>query len=200
MIENYNKARKYLYKIDSNLYKDVLHDAYLNYFRRTGLNLFERSNTNVIGVVKNQYFETLRKGMFKKNGVRQPFQFTEFEDHRYTSTTPEDILIGEEALSSIKNRIRTFEKPEIATAVLDLRYGGYSTEEISEQLGLSTLQVNRYTQNLKRDRVGKNRISKNEREEIFKLREEGLTLNQISVRVGRAMPTVWLTLNNKVCR
>lgn len=93
MLENYNRARGYLYKLDPRNYKDTLHDAFLNYYRRTGLNLFERSNTNVIGVVKNQYYENLRKLMFKKNGERLPYQFTDFDDHQQTTTTPLDLLI-----------------------------------------------------------------------------------------------------------
>jgi DNA-binding CsgD family transcriptional regulator len=196
MIENYNKAKRYLFKVDPEVYKDVLHDAFINYFRRTGLNLFERSNGNVIGVVKNEYFSYLRSKMFRRGGERLPFQFTTFEDHSFTSITPEDILIGIETQQQIESRLPSFEDPDLASEVLRMRLEGYNTKEISKDLDLNIQQVKRYTQNLRKDRPGKTRISDSEIDEILYLHSKGLTLTQICNRTKRSIKTVWSAVNN----
>jgi len=158
MIENYRRAKAYLKKIDAGIYKDVLHDSYLTYYRRTGNNLFELDNhRQVILVVKNQYFDTLRKRMYKKDGVRFPLQYCEFDNHTVTTVTPEDILIGADAYETIRQRTETFDSPEMALTILQLRLDGYDTQEISDRLNLSIPQVRRYTQNLRKDRVGRNK-------------------------------------------
>jgi DNA-directed RNA polymerase specialized sigma24 family protein len=198
MLENYNKAKRYLRKVDPILYKDILHDAYLNYFRRTGLNLFERSNGNVIGVVKNQWFENLRKGMYKKGGVRFPFQFSPFEDQTITTTTPLDIFIANETYETISNRTLGFQHPSVAAGVLELKYEGYDNEEIAEKLNLSVHQVKRYTKSLKQDRPGQDRLSEVERVKILKLSKEGHTIKEISTRCNRGTSSVWKVLNNKI--
>ena len=198
MLENYNKARGYLYKIDHNIYKDVLHDAYLSYYRRTGLNLFERSNGNVIGVVRNEYFENLRRRMFKRNGERFPYQFTDFDNHTFTPTTPEDIMIAEETKQQIYNRVNSFRSPKTAKDVLELREQGYETKEISEILGLSIPQVKRYTTNLQHAREGFNKSKPHEWDEIKRLSKSGLTLEQIRRKTGRSVTTIWKVLNNKL--
>lgn len=198
MNENYRRARAYLYKFTSTEYNDILHDAFLTYYRRTGLNLFERTNFNVIGVVRNQYYESLRKDAYVKNGVRYFFQHQSFEDYTsYNSTTPHDLLIGKEAYETIVRRTKQFDAPDIAQAVLDLRIEGYNTREIAEQLGLTPDQVNTYTTNLGKDRPGKNRLSEKERVEIVKLSKSGLTLNQIVNKTGRSIRTVWKAVNGK---
>jgi DNA-binding CsgD family transcriptional regulator len=196
MIENYNKAKRYLFKVNSEVYKDVLHDAFLNYFRRTGLNLFDRPNGNVIGVVKNEYFSYLRSKMFRRHGERLPFQFTTFEDHSFTSVTPEDILIGEETQQQIESRLSSFEDPRLAGEVLRMRMEGYNTKEISKELYLSIQQVKRYTTSLRKDRPGKARMSNSEIDEILYLHSKGLTLTQICNRTKRSIKTVWSAVNN----
>lgn len=198
MLENYNKAKKYLYKVTPELYKDILHDAYLNYYRRTGLNLFNQPNTNVIGVIRNQWYEELRKSLYKKNGERLPYIITEFDDHRYNPITPEDILVGKETLETVQQRTNQFEKPEIADYVLTLRIEGYDNKEIAEILNLSLHQVKRYVNNLGKDRPGKvRRFSGKDIEDIRKLHASGQSLNQISIKYGCTIQTIWAVLKNK---
>jgi DNA-binding CsgD family transcriptional regulator len=199
MLENYNKARRYLYKIDPNTYKDVLHDAYLTYYRRTGLNLFERSNGNVIGVVKNQYFENYRKGTFRRNGERLPYQFSDFDDHSCNKATPLDLMIAEETRQKLYSRVDSFKYPHIAREILELREQGYQTKEIAEMVNLDMVTVNGYTRNLQKDRkFTGNKTKPHEIDEIKRLSKSGLTLEQIRRKTGRSMKTIWKILNNKL--
>lgn len=136
--------------------------------------------------------------MFKRNGERLPYQFTDFDDHTYYSTTPIDLVIAEETKQKLYARVYSFRSPEIAKEVLELRLVGYETKEISQILGLTTTQVNRYTNSLRQDRVGTNKSTPAEWEEIRKLSESGLTLEQIRHKTGRSVSTIWKVLNNKL--
>lgn len=198
MDENYRKARAYLYKLTSTDYNDILHDAYLTYYRRTGLNLFDRPNGNVIGVVRNQFYESLRKDAYVKHGVRHFYQYQSFEDYtHYDQTTPHELLESKEAYETIAHRTKQFRLPDVAKAVLDLRIEGFTTREIAEKLSITPDQVNTYTNNLRKDRPGVNKLTERERVEIKRLSESGLTLNQIVNKTGRSIRTVWKAVNDK---
>lgn len=196
MRKNYYQARAYLFKLNTTLYKDVLHDAFVNYHRRTGgKNLFEEPNRCVITVIKNQFYEMLRSRMYKKDGVKFYFEHTTYDDNLSNPITPVDILIGEEAYDKILSRVDSFDSPKTAKAILDLRLEGYSTKEIAEQLNLTTSQVNTYTRNLQKDRPGVNKVSDRECVEIQRLSELGYSLQQICNKTNRSIKTVWKVVN-----
>lgn len=199
MLENYNKARNYLYKADPENYKDILHDAFLNYHRRTGLNLFDRPNYNVIGVIKNQWFEHLRSTMYKKNGVRVNYSFVSFDNHTVTKETPLDFLIQEDTYNFLKKRANGFREPELAKDIIDLRYQGFSSEEISNKMGLSIHQVKRYLNNLQKDRSG--RADKLTKQQVLQIRKDysegGVSLAELGIKYNVVLHTIWSIVNNK---
>jgi DNA-directed RNA polymerase specialized sigma24 family protein len=187
MIENYNKARRYLYKVDPINYKDILHDAYVNYHRRTGgLNLFERSNTNVIGVVRNQYYERFQKMSYQKNKTRHQYQFVEYEDSP-SNLTPIDFLIEKETFSTFIKRAEHFRDSDTAKEVLNHRLDGYTPEETAEKLNITKNRVNWIIRGLKQDRT--NNYVK-EVDEIRRLYQEGKSLKQLSVKFQRSATTI----------
>lgn len=198
MIENYNKARRYLYRLTPDHYKDVLHEAFVLYHRRTELNLFEQSNTNVIGVVRNTFYEMLREKSYKKNGVRMSFKFVEYEEQS-SNISPIDILIGKEAHGILVNRLKTFKDPELATEIFNLRLSGYSSEEIAKELSINIQSVRRYINGFSRTR--KESKFKNKVEEIKSLYRQGKSLTQLSIKFQATVRSIWLIVNKQpLCR
>jgi hypothetical protein len=160
--DNYRRAKGYLYKaarLDN--YQDVLHDAYVNYHKRSGgQNLFKQSQQLVIKVIKNQFWEFCRLSMYKKDGIRYPKEFLEFEDHTYNNITPHDEYVVNETYNSITGRLNSFYKPVriVAQQVLDLKLQGYSQNEIVESLGIPQQRVSYYLMVLKKDHLPKRKL------------------------------------------
>lgn len=148
---NYYKARAYLYKLDPNKYKDLLHESFLTYFDRTGRNLFEENNRKVITVVRNQYYDSLRERMYKINGVRYAYEFLEYEES-VTITTPLDYLIRQETYDRMVASLKKFTNPPLATAIFNLKIQGYSASEISKEVNLNQVNVRRYIKNFGKQR------------------------------------------------
>lgn len=148
MIE-YWKARRYAYKLNTTLYRDIVHQAYVKYFERTGLDLFQQPNRKIMRVVRNSYYELLREYSYKRGSknsyTRYYYEFIEHGDnYAVTKTTPEDILIGNQLEERLADVIEDFKYPVVARDVIDLARQGYSPKEISTSLNLAKSSVNRY--------------------------------------------------------
>lgn len=109
---NYTKGRSYCFHLDKTLYRDILHDAYLNWFEKTGLDLFDEPERKMMRIIKN----TWRGYYIAKNKViNQKARWTNYTDPTETSNestsrettartktyyatdvTPEDIMIAKE--------------------------------------------------------------------------------------------------------
>lgn len=70
-IKQYRKACNYAMKLvpyGSRSHKDIVHDAYLDYYYRTKQDLFKAPNKTIIITVRNHYYNSIRKDRFMYKG------------------------------------------------------------------------------------------------------------------------------------
>lgn len=146
MNDNYKIAVLYAHKLTKGEYHiDIVHDAYLNYYRYYGKNLFEQ-NINVCKVIiRRRWQELHRYKTYILNGEHYARRFPEFKEyHKFSQVTPLDILIKREVEESI-NRL-----PEFSRYAVTKRGEGYSLNEIADQLGVNQSTVLRHIQKYKK--------------------------------------------------
>jgi hypothetical protein len=168
---NYTQARRYLNKIrysDTNL--DTLHDAYINWFDKTGTDLFNEPIYRVIRVVKMTYLAERKQGQYvtggktTQNGKRQKKYITEryigkrhykvFEDGSSYGTrevehhmadkcnpiTPEDIYIEKET----RQRYMSLSNSEESFRILELKCMGLRNKDIAIEWDVHKSLINYY--------------------------------------------------------
>lgn len=107
---NYKKALSYAYKLNSKLYRDICHDAYLKWYNKYGTDLFEQHEGVVIKTIKNTWWTNyISPSRVMIKGERVSKQYLPFitgdyyDDDLSTNTTtlcneitPEDEYIANE--------------------------------------------------------------------------------------------------------
>lgn len=146
MRSSYDTARGYAFKLDSKDYKDIVHDAYLRWFDKTGNNLFNEPRSTITNVVKYVWLEKLRKrNQYIKNGEKHIRRFvetlTEHEEdfHGYVPFVDnfEADLIIDDIINNIKNFIS-----ERGEHILDMLYLQYNQSEIAKEFNVSHTTIN----------------------------------------------------------
>lgn len=136
---NYYKARSYAWKINHDDYMDVLHDAYLSWFNKTGDNLFDEPMPRVLKVVKLTYMARW-KAISRHN--------TEFVGLGDLDTagvdTPENILIAKET----KQRYTNLATNEKSAEILELKSLGLRNVDIAEKWNVTKAVVTWYLRNI----------------------------------------------------
>lgn len=66
----YKQCLAYAFKLDPILYRDLVHDAFITWFEKTGKNLFEEENKTAIAVVKRKWWQFLKSTRIKIGGQR----------------------------------------------------------------------------------------------------------------------------------
>lgn len=96
--QKYNRAFRYAHSIDPNNDRDLLHDAFLNWFNKTGKNLFEEEPGIINKTIKYTHYNNIRKNSYMVNGVRHQKYHSDYIEGftGSNSTTPEDIYISKE--------------------------------------------------------------------------------------------------------
>lgn len=145
-LKNYRKALLYAHKLDFIHHKDLVHDAYLAWHKKTGNNLFEQSEGVVIQTVKNIHLSNYTRNTFMWRGEIFSKSFTEWEDFKAPTDNlnPESILI----MSDLSSRLVDSLTP-VELQVYNLLLQGYKTAEICEQLGLYRQIVNHKARKIK---------------------------------------------------
>jgi DNA-directed RNA polymerase specialized sigma24 family protein len=88
-MEQYWKARGYAYKlVNGDDYVDLVHDAYLDWFYKTGKNLFEESRVTILVAVKYRAKQRWRSRTFEWK--YETFQKQYFKVTSEDQTNPED--------------------------------------------------------------------------------------------------------------
>ena len=99
---NYAKGRSYCFHLDKLLYRDILHDAYLNWFDKTGTDLFDEPEHRMMRIIKNTW-----KGYYiaKNKVINQKSRWINYcdkdtakrtEAYYATDVTPEDVMMAQE--------------------------------------------------------------------------------------------------------
>ena len=131
-LKKYKRALKYAHAIDPKNDRDLLHDTYLSWFKKTGKNLFEESQWYIHKVIKYEHFNSLRRNSYMINGVRQRKYNLEFNpDYMgWRSTTPEDEYIAKELETKFLSTTNDVQLEIYLYAVQ-----GYRPSEIAQLLG-----------------------------------------------------------------
>lgn len=148
----YREALRYAYRLNQTHYKDIVHDAYLAYYKSKGINLFDQHRGVITKTVKNVYwngFIIMKQFMWR--GVKYPKVYWPLvEDFQHepknrgetcivakTTETPGDIMIFEDLLATIRGKLKP-KQEEVYTKLL----AGYSSAEIAEQVNTSRQLIN----------------------------------------------------------
>lgn len=133
--DNYAKARSYCYKLNKDLYRDVLHDAYVHWFEKTNKDLFDEPLPRVIRVIKLTWF-----GYYvTKRKVVNRNVFSSYNDNLSNNETPEAILISKELEESFIASC-----PKLQLDVYLLAVQGYKAHEIAKILDIYKSHVSYY--------------------------------------------------------
>lgn len=154
-LSNYYQLQSYCWHLAGSLYRDLLHDAYVKWYEKTGNNLFNEPNVLGAKVIRNIHFNNLQKQMWTYRGRMYRRHNIEATSGRGDQgregnedrgvyvpeyrVTPYDFSNGKELLA----RINT--SPEVGM-VLE----GYSQVEIASRLKKSTSLVNYYVTKAKK--------------------------------------------------
>lgn len=65
--QEYRNACRYASKL-THYYRDIVHDAYLDHFLRTGRDLFDSPNRTIVVTVRNHYYNSVRRNRYMYNG------------------------------------------------------------------------------------------------------------------------------------
>lgn len=155
----YLRAVRYAEVLDPLLSRDHVHNAWLYHFDKTGKSLFEQPIGYVLWLTKimfrREYVNRFRSTL---GGEQIRRTFLDIEDfHQATTTTPEDILITNETIEDIYERVDNYNKLKskrcIPNATLKsfLTYleHGYSRKEIIDLMGLNHQTYHDYLKKLR---------------------------------------------------
>lgn len=149
MKDNYNRLRSYCWHLKGEHYMDLLHDAYLKWYDKTGKNLFEEPNYTGAKVIRNIMLSQNQKNYYMWRGENYHKEFIgavsdmvpDAPNHRYrvavSRVTPLDEAIGEDMAHLIS--------PDFGMVL-----AGYTQAEIATLTGKSQQLVNYHLQKTKK--------------------------------------------------
>lgn len=153
MLNIYRKALNYAHKLDPMFHIDLVHDAYLEWWKKKQENLFECHEGVVIQTIKNVHFSNYTRRTFMWRGNVSERVFTsynkqdedqsnpdlivEYKHNHYNKLTPLDILVGKDLESNLTGTLT-----EEQLVVYKYATDGYKPSEIAEELNTYRQQVN----------------------------------------------------------
>jgi len=137
--EYYRRAISYAYFLDHELNKDLVHQAYLDYWSATGKDLFdsERIGT-VLQAVKWAYWASLKK--VYGGGRIKSRSFESYIEQKPNYLTPDIILEGKDLEEYIYNMPTSVSFNPLTISVnkiIELKLRGFKNTEIAKHLGVT---------------------------------------------------------------
>ena len=130
-------------RLEPNLYKDICHDAYLSFFKKTKTNLFDQPLPLITTVVKHQWYD---------NWKWKEKSYEPLTNNETSGSTPLEELIASELIEAcyelMTDGIRKKRNPKKTIEILELRLHGYCNAEIAKILNITKTAVAHYTKNL----------------------------------------------------
>jgi len=175
-LERYRYVLRYYRQFEPELFKDICHNAYLNYWRNHHADLFDQDIPFIFRVVRNQGIDDWRK--------REQTNSRDYDPETYVpkefislSVNPEsikfrDLARADEKQAAFKRAILSRNNPyeemvakellercyqvmiqdkktsELAVQILELKLAGYIETEIAKILGIDKSRVARFTKKL----------------------------------------------------
>lgn len=171
---NYKRAKSYAYKLDTNNYRDLVHNAYIQHYDRTGKNLFDESDYYVMRLIK-----WVRNDEYRKFSTVTKYQETDGKYEvvdRYqrwhelpelaSNDAPDLAIEAEETYQSIIDKIQKYNilfdtRENLSNSVdveairqrmlqiLTYKLAGYKNTEIASLMNLSSQVVGYYARKIK---------------------------------------------------
>jgi DNA-directed RNA polymerase specialized sigma24 family protein len=159
---NYRRALSYAFKCNPALYRDFVHQAYIQNYQKDGSNLFEKDIYHILRYVRNVWFTYIRDSRFQYKGERYQRQFFDVDPEvagSFTPTThltPDRLLISKEFVEEFWKQINNYnsgqnssiEVENLRTFVL-LVEDGFKQKEIAELMGESVQRINYWSKKVK---------------------------------------------------
>lgn len=115
-------------------HRDLVHTAYLNYFKAHGTNLFDQHPGTVFRTIKYTFFDSIKHKSWTKDkqaqGVRQFQPINELD--AVTTITPHDIAVGNELKGKSEELLAT--TSGFTHKVLALKLRNFTNAEIADEL------------------------------------------------------------------
>jgi DNA-directed RNA polymerase specialized sigma24 family protein len=131
-IKKYAQAKRFAYKLKFVDPIDLVHDAYITWFDKTGKDLFDEPQGRITNVIKFQFKAWLHSQEWYYNKESQGYRtFVEQIEQSYP-ITPEDEFIGKELEEKMNKLILS--SPDSTALILQMRKEGFKNSEIAEEL------------------------------------------------------------------
>lgn len=140
----YYDAWGYAFKVSKGKdYKDLVHDAYLRWYNKTGQDLFLEHRGTIARVIHYIWLGWIKKNQVMIHGemYTKVHKSKDEEDgpEQISRVTPEDILIHKE-----QSQYKSVSESPYHQEVVRLLMLGYSHKEITEKLNLNPNTVSRH--------------------------------------------------------
>lgn len=164
---NYWRAVRYAIKLfnsnrdNSILPKDLVHEAYLYWKENKNEDLFLRSNSQILRIIKNLYYNHFQKSKWYKDGKFYPKAYSEdlvngFPKEEQASSSeallsrwgmkfPEQTFEGEQLVEKLRESLSKFDN-----LVLSLKEEGYQNQEIEKIVGKTNPIITKSVKNIKK--------------------------------------------------
>lgn len=153
-LNKYRKSLHFASLFSSKYHRDIVHDAWVYYMEKTGLDLFE---------VQVKDFDSYLYTVIKKAFYRWYYKERRGEKYLYFSTdtlqsamdSPEEITFAHDLYAILLDRVKGMESNNNNTKtgrldeIFRLRSFGYTQQEVAEELGLSKQVINYYNNKIK---------------------------------------------------
>jgi DNA-binding CsgD family transcriptional regulator len=141
--KSYYEARGYAWKLNPNNYLDIVHDAYIIWYNRTGNDLFEEHRGRVSQTVKFVFLNQHGAKRFMYRGQYYRKTYTESSWLYSDEDSPENVYLRQEEQDyqdSIIDRIAANLTP-IRAEIFALLREGYNQRQISKKLGVNPQNI-----------------------------------------------------------
>jgi DNA-binding NarL/FixJ family response regulator len=150
---NYTKAKNYAFRAGRNDYVDVVHDAYIIWFDKTGKDLFDEPNRTMISVIRNTIMSKNQKKYFMYDGAQYKKKIMAEGD--WETVLHKSVFVENQTPEDIVEEILIRERLEASLTVkqkpyYDLMAQGYSLKEIAQELHGSQQLASFYRQQIRK--------------------------------------------------
>lgn len=147
----YREARGYAFKLSPDNYIDIVHDAYIIWFEKTGQDLFEQHRGVITKTIKNLVWHQYQHARFMYRGKIYPKVYrpvlsdtpdpttnglssaVKLWNLPITTETPQDIMIKKEDFEKLRGLLTVEER-----LLVELYMVGFNKQSIAWETGIST--------------------------------------------------------------
>lgn len=141
----YRRALLYAKALDQDNYRDLVHDAFLYTYTRSGTNLFDEHEGYICRCIKWMWRWSYQEKTYISGGKKFEYQFETFDDSE-GGYNPEEILIAKDFHKYFLERLKS--KPLLKNFLNYLEHG-YEIKEICYMMQISPQTASNYRKHLK---------------------------------------------------